>query len=101
MREMIRSVVEDLDHNFCECTDGSEALAAYEKHHPDWVLMDLAMPEMDGLTATREIIRAFPDANIAIVTSFDDAGLRRAAAKAGASGYFIKENLFELRRLFS
>ncbi len=101
MRQMIRSVIADLDSEFCEGADGSEALALYQKYHPDWVLMDLAMHEMDGLTATRQIIAAFPTAKIAIVSNFDDVVLRSAAKKAGAHEYFIKENLIELRRLFS
>ena len=101
MRQMIRSMIEDLDGEFCEGTDGCEALALYQKCHPDWVLMDMAMPEMDGLTATRQIIAAFPEAKIAIVSNFDDADLRKAASAAGANKYFIKENLFELRGLFA
>lgn len=101
MRQMIRSVIEDLDSEFCEGADGSEALALYQKYRPDWVLIDLAMHEMDGLTATRQIIAAFPEAKIAIVSSFDDVGLRNAAKTAGANKYFIKEKLFELRGLFT
>ena len=100
-RQMIRSIIEDLDGDFCECADGRDALAAYALCHPQWVLMDLAMREMNGLDATRQIIARFPEANIAIVTGYDDDGLRHAAKLAGASGYFIKENLFELRRLFT
>jgi CheY-like chemotaxis protein len=101
VREMIRSVVADLNKDFCECEDGAEALANFQIYQPDWVLMDIAMKEMDGLAATRQIIARFPKANIAIVTSYDDDGLRHAAKQAGASDYFIKENLFELRRLFT
>jgi CheY-like chemotaxis protein len=100
-RQMIRSIIEDLDADFCECADGSEALDAYERCHPDWVLMDVAMSGMNGLDATRQIVAAFPDANVAIVTSYDDDNLRLAAKEAGASKYFIKENLFELRGLFT
>jgi len=100
-RQMIRSIIEDLDGDFCECADGSDALDAYAQCQPQWVLMDLAMREMNGLDATRQIIARFPKANIAIVTSYDDNGMRLAAKQAGASDYFIKENLFELRRLFT
>lgn len=100
-RQMIRSIIGDLDADFCECADGSEALAAYDRCRPRWVLMDLAMREMNGLDATRGIIARFPDANVAIVTGYEDENLRRAAKEAGASEYFVKENLFELRRLFA
>ena len=100
-RQMIRLIIEDLERDFYECEDGSEALDAYKQCRPDWVLMDMAMREMNGLDATRQIIAAYPEAHIAIVTSFDDDNMRRAAKDAGASEYFIKENLIELRRLFA
>lgn len=101
VRQMIRALVEDIDKDVCECADGVEAFAAFEEHRPDWVLMDLAMRQMDGLTATRQIIAAFPEAKIVIVTSHDDAKLRRAATEAGARDYIIKENLIDLRRLLA
>ena len=100
-REMIRSFIEDFDNDFFECADGVDALPAYKKYLPSWVLMDLSMPIMNGLDATRQIIADFPAARIAIITGYDDESLRLAAKKAGASDYFIKENLFELRRLFA
>ncbi len=101
VRRMIRSLVEDLDDEFCEREDGAEAFAAFAEHRPDWVLMDVQMRRMDGFTATRQIIAAFPDARIAIVTSYDDAGLRRAAHEAGACEYIPKDNLIDLRRLLA
>ena len=97
---MIRSIIADLDADVCECADGSEALAAYKRCLPDWVLMDLEMRRMNGFDATRQIVARFPKAKVAIVTGYEDENLRRAAEEAGASEYFVKENLFELRRLF-
>ncbi|MCI0487594.1 MAG: response regulator, partial [Blastocatellia bacterium] len=64
---------------------------------PDWVLMDIMMERVDGITATREIRRAFPDARIVIVTNFDDAKFRDAAREAGAGYYVPKENLMAVR----
>ena len=63
--------------------------------------MDFAMRRMDGLSATRRIIARFPDAKIAIVTSHDDDGLRRAASEAGALEYVSKDNLIDLRRVLA
>lgn len=57
---MIRSLVEDLDSEIFECADGTEAVSACEVRQPDWVLMDVQMEPMDGLTATRKIKRFFP-----------------------------------------
>lgn len=101
VRKMIRSLVEDLGNEVCECDDGAQALSAFEIYQPDWVLMDLAMRQTDGLSATRRIIAQFPDAKIAIVTSHDDDGLRRAARAAGALEYVSKDNLTDLRRVLA
>jgi CheY-like chemotaxis protein len=97
VRRMIRNLVEDLDVDFCECEDGSEALSAYRENHPDWVLMDVQMKEMDGLTATRQIKSFFPKAKVIILTNHSDAKTRQAAMDAGASEFVGKENLIALR----
>jgi two-component system response regulator DegU len=61
--------------------------------------MDVRMPQMDGLTATRQIHEAHPSARIVIVTDYDDEDLRSAASEAGASGYALKQNLADLPRI--
>ena len=99
MRRLIRSVVAGVAEQVFECGDGGEALAAYARHRPDWVSMDIRMAEMDGITATRKILADDPEARIAIVTDYDDAALREAAREAGACEYVVKENLLDLRRL--
>jgi len=96
MRRTISSIISTLAGEMHECSDGSEALAAYAAHLPDWVLMDVKMKEMDGITATYQIKEAFPKANIMIVSDYDDPDLRIAACQAGASEYVTKENLFEV-----
>ena len=98
MRRMMKSLVADLASAVHECSDGAQALAAYAAQRPDWVLMDIAMKELDGIGATRAIKAAFPEARIIIVSSYDGADLRQAAQEAGACGYVLKENLLELRR---
>lgn len=97
MRRTIRRVVSEFAREINECEDGAEALSTYEKHQPDWVLMDVEMREKDGLTATREICASFEDAKIVVVTNYGDAATREAARKAGACGFVLKENLLELR----
>jgi DNA-binding NarL/FixJ family response regulator len=61
--------------------------------------MDIEMKGMDGITATREITRAFPGARVIIVTQHNDEMLRAAASAAGACGYVPKENLLAIREL--
>jgi two-component system response regulator DegU len=99
MRRTIRRVVGDLAREIHECGDGADALFAYRRLSPDWVLMDVEMPGLDGLRATREITGIFPDAKVVIVSRHDDDELREAASAAGARGYVVKENLLDLRRV--
>jgi len=99
MRHLIRSFVSNLAETICECVDGSEALETYRRERPDCVLMDIKMDHTDGIVATREITKAFPDARVVMVTDYDDAELREAARAAGACDYIVKENLLDLSRV--
>jgi DNA-binding NarL/FixJ family response regulator len=74
-----------------EAANGEEAIEAYARLHPDIVLMDLRMPVMDGLTATRAILADDPNARIVVLTTYDgDEDIHRALA-AGARGYLLKD----------
>lgn len=99
-RRMIRRYLRDLTDEFCECADGADALNAYRAFMPDWVLMDWEMQEMDGIAATREIIRAFPAARVLMVTQYRDRELARAAREAGGCGFFPKDELLNLSEFF-
>lgn len=98
-RRMTRFFLRDLPFDFEECADGADALDCYRKFLPDWVLMDWEMKRMNGLTAMRQIIGKYPQARVLMFTQYDDKELREAARKAGASGFVLKENLLDLRRL--
>jgi DNA-binding NarL/FixJ family response regulator len=74
-----------------EATNGREALAAAERLRPDVVLMDVRMPEMDGVQATRLIVESNSSARIIILTTFDLDEYVYAALGAGASGFLLKD----------
>jgi two-component system response regulator HydG len=101
VRRLIRSIVATLADEIYECEDGETALAAYQTHYPDVVLMDIELGQVDGITATRQITTADPAAYVIIVTDYDETDLREAALQAGARGYGLKENLLEMRRLLA
>ena len=69
---------------------GRQAIAAYRACMPDVVTMDITMPDMDGIEATRAIISEFPDAKIIMITSHGQEMMVLDALKAGAKGYVLK-----------
>jgi CheY-like chemotaxis protein len=99
VRRLLKRAAAEFASEIWECTDGADALAAYAAHRPDVVLMDIRMPRMDGLAATKQIRRSDPSARVVIVTDYDDDELRAAAREAGACGYALKQNLPDLARV--
>ena len=73
-----------------EARDGAEAVRLCKQVHPDVVLMDLVMPELDGATATRQIRQACPHTQVIVLTSFREDELVQGALQAGAIGYLLK-----------
>lgn len=96
MRNLIKELFAPVFKNIYECDDGSKALKSYTANQPEWVFMDIKMKEMDGITATKEIISNFPDAKILMVTDFDDEEFRKAASENGATDYVLKEDLEDI-----
>ncbi|MFO1478459.1 MAG: response regulator [Verrucomicrobiota bacterium] len=93
VRDMIRQLASKPGDALCECSSGDEAVRVAPEFKPDFVTMDIRMPGMCSFTAARMIRQAHPDAQIVIVSSYDQPDLRRAAEEAGALGYVVKENL--------
>ena len=78
-----------------EATNGREAVDLWKQHHPDIGLLDLRMPELDGVGAIKEIRELNPNAHIIVLTTFDgDEDIYRAI-KAGAKGYLLKDTARE------
>jgi DNA-binding NarL/FixJ family response regulator len=71
--------------------DGAEAIRLVAETRPDVVLMDLSMPNVDGIEATREILRANPHVHVVVLTSLTDRERILAALDAGAIGYLLKD----------
>jgi len=74
-----------------EAANGEEAVALCDERHPDVVLMDLEMPVVDGIEATRRIVAAHPGLAIVVLTSFSDRDEILRALDAGAVGYLLKD----------
>ncbi len=72
--------------------DGAEALDEAARLHPDVVLMDLSMPGMGGVEATRALVSAEPDTRVVVLTSFSDRDRVGEALSAGAIGYLLKDS---------
>ena len=91
LREGIRRGLEGAGETVVgEASNGEEAIALAEQLHPDVILMDLSMPVLDGIEATRRIVDANPEQRIVVLTMHDDAQRTRAAISAGAVGYLTK-----------
>jgi DNA-binding NarL/FixJ family response regulator len=73
-----------------EAGDGRAAIDSARRLAPDVVLMDVRMPEMDGITATREVLEAAPDCRVVIVTTFEEDDYVFGGLAAGASGFLLK-----------
>jgi len=98
MRRCIRGLFLDGDEKF-ECGDGSQALRAFARHQPDWVLMDIEMKELDGISAARQILADWPKARIIFVTSHDRPRFRNAARELQAAGYVLKDRLEDIHQI--
>ncbi len=99
IREVIRSMFDAPETRVVECASGDEAVSRYAVDSPDWVLMDIRMKGMDGITASRTIIKQHPEAKVIIVTNCLEPALREAARSIGTSGYVLKEDLFSVKRI--
>jgi DNA-binding NarL/FixJ family response regulator len=91
-REGLRTLLSTADDLVvvAEAATGAEAVVAAEEHQPDVVLMDLQMPELNGIESTRRIVQSSPHIAVLVLTMFDDDDSVFAAMRAGASGYLLK-----------
>ncbi|TDP33128.1 response regulator [Nocardia ignorata] len=93
IRAGLRMLIEDTDDITVagEAADGVEAVRLHTELCPDLVIMDLRMPGLDGIGATRRILATDPRAKVLVLTTFDDDEHLFPALSAGATGYFVKD----------
>ena len=93
VREGLRKML-DLEKGFevvAEAKNGRQAVNLAEQHRPDVVLMDIAMPGLNGLEATRQVIKALPHTKVIILTAHNDDAYVNSATASGAVGFLLKQ----------
>lgn len=91
MRRVIKSALDEINCDVVgEAEDGSEALAAVNRHNPDLILLDIQMPNQNGIKTLKQILEARPEAYIVMLTSVDDNQTINECILAGARDYLRK-----------
>ena len=93
-RQGLRRVLEEQTgwHVVAEASDGAEAVRLSVEHEPHMVILDVAMPRLNGIEATRQIARRLPDVRILIVSMYSDDVYIMQALQAGAQGFVLKDS---------
>ncbi|MBP2017641.1 two-component system chemotaxis response regulator CheY [Symbiobacterium terraclitae] len=90
MRMRCSKLLTENGYEVAEAENGQEAVAMYQTYRPDLVLMDITMPVMDGITATREIKNIDADAKVVMVSALGQQTMVIEAIKAGAKDFVVK-----------
>ena len=90
MRMRCKKMLTQSGYEVTEAATGAQAVDMYREEHPDMVLMDITMPDMDGMTALKEILKIDPNAKVAMVTAMGQQSMVMEALKAGARDFVVK-----------
>ena len=99
MRMRCTKMLSDSGFEVAEAADGVQALAKYRELKPDGVLLDITMPELDGLATLKELIKMDPGARVAMVTAMGQQSMVMEALKSGARDFIVKP--FEAERVLA
>ena len=90
-RRIMRNVLSEAGHDIVdEAGDGAKAVEGYREHKPDVVLMDITMPDLNGVDAAHQILTEYPEARIVMVTSVNRELTVRESVAAGVAAYIVK-----------
>ena len=96
IRMVLRDILDIGQHELvAEAVNGIEAVEKFNKTKPDLLLLDMAMPKKDGISALREILHTNPDAKIIMITASDNVNTMKECIEAGAAAYLLKPFNFE------
>ncbi len=96
MRQLLREIVAPANAEILECEDGDLAIEQFGRFRPDWTVMDLRLPRIDGLIATRILRRTWPDSRVVMISEIDLPSVAAAAHQAGAEKFIPKSDLMRL-----
>lgn len=96
MREVIIDALSMVPCSIIEYSNGKDAVEGYDRTLPDWVLMDVMMKPMNGITALAQIMKNHPEAKIIMVTNAVEEEISTASFNAGATAFVRKESLFQI-----
>jgi DNA-binding NarL/FixJ family response regulator len=101
MRQVLRLLLRRFEgvELVCEASNGQEAVECVNHHQPDVLVMDISMPELDGLTAAKQIADSPADTRVILISVHEGAIVARAAAAAGAQGFITKDKLVDSLQL--
>jgi two-component system invasion response regulator UvrY len=99
MRAMIRQIVAQPDDVVHECADGATAVSVAREITPDLIFMDVRLPGLGGIEATRVLHTTIPQSPVIVISAYDQPGVRHLARQTGASGFVAKDRLDEVRPL--